>query len=381
VADDLLTRALALPGLAALAGRPGVHLVGGAVRDLKLGRDPGTDLDLVIEGDPRPVAAELGPPAAIHDRFGTVTVVRGGHEWDLARARRERYPQPGALPEVTPASLEEDLRRRDFTVNTFALELASGAERSVPGAEDDLAAGALRVLHDGSFRDDPTRLLRLARYAGRLRFAPEGRTRELVSEAVAGGALATVSPERVGTELRLAAREPEPLPVFGVLRELGIDAAIAPGFGLADEVEAARALAALPAEGRPEAVVLALACRGTEEGAGVLARLGFRAEEVRAVATALAVPDLAKRSPGEVAERLRTPEQAALAGGPEARRWLAETRHVRLAITGDDLLAAGASEGPALGDALRAVLRAKRDGALPGGREEELAAALRILGR
>jgi tRNA nucleotidyltransferase (CCA-adding enzyme) len=380
-ANDLLTRALALPGLAAFAERPGVHLVGGAVRDLKLGRDPGKDLDLVVEGDPVAAAAALGPPAATHERFGTVAVVRDGHQWDLVRARRETYPRPGALPEVDPASLAEDLRRRDFTVNTFALELATGREASVEGAEADLRAGALRVLHDGSFADDPTRLLRLARYGGRLGFAAEPRTRALARDAVAGGALATATPQRIGAEVRLAAREREPAPVWDALRDLGVDRAIAPGFGIDEGAELARALAALPPDGRRDVVVLALASRGVRDPGGLLDRLGFRAEEVRAVVAALDAPDLAGRSPGEVAERLVTPEQAVLAGTPEARRWLEETRLVTLAITGADLRAVGVPEGPALGAALREVLRAKRDGTVAGGRDEELAAALGILGR
>ena len=163
----------------ALGDADGVYVVGGAVRDLLRGDAP-VDLDLVADRELGELIAELssagGAPARVHDRFGTATLVLDAGRFDLARARREHYPHPGALPEVEPAPIEEDLRRRDFTVNALALGLG-GARRgellAVPGALDDLDTGTLRVLHDASFRDDPTRLLRLARYAGRLSFAPD----------------------------------------------------------------------------------------------------------------------------------------------------------------------------------------------------------------
>jgi tRNA nucleotidyltransferase (CCA-adding enzyme) len=379
---ELLARAVALPGVGRLAGCAGLHLVGGAVRDLLRGAVP-EDLDFVVEGDPRPAAARLGGPLIAHDRFGTVAVRVDGRTYDFARARAERYPAPGALPEVRPAAIEEDLARRDFTVNTFALALGPpepGRLRSVPGAREDLAAGRLRVLHDGSFRDDPTRLLRLGRYRARLGFQLEPRTRALAEAAVREGALDTVSGPRIGAELRLLLRAPEVLDGFAVLGELGLDAAIAPGFGLRGEL-AERALALLPADGRRDLLVLAVACRDVADLRALLERLAFRTPEVRTVLTALDVPcGLTGASPGAAAELLRTPEQAALAGAlgaePEARHWLEATRFVELAITGEDLLAAGVPEGPALGAALRATLRRKRDGELPGGRAAELAAAV-----
>ena len=111
-----------------LEGSAGVHLVGGAVRDLLLGGAP-VDLDLVVEGDAVPWPQRLGGPVRVHDRFGTCTVILDGLTYDLARARRERYPAPGALPEVEPAPLDEDLLRRDFTVNARpSRSAASGRE-------------------------------------------------------------------------------------------------------------------------------------------------------------------------------------------------------------------------------------------------------------
>src|SRR4051812_43282224 len=121
------------PVLAATGDVPGVHLVGGAVRDLLLGRSP-KDIDLVVEGDARALVERLGGAATFHDEFLTARVDLDGEEVNVARSRRERYPRPGALPVVEPAPLEEDLRRRDFTVHALAASLAPedfGAVRAV----------------------------------------------------------------------------------------------------------------------------------------------------------------------------------------------------------------------------------------------------------
>lgn len=373
VSDPTLPeRARALPGLELLAGVRGVFLVGGAVRDLLRAETP-EDLDLAVEGELGPVLARLGEPAARHERFGTATVIVGGRRIDLARTRAESYPRPGALPEVRPAGIGEDLRRRDFTVNTLALDLASGELRSVPGAEADVAAGRLRVLHPRSFADDPTRLLRMARYAGRLGFRVEEETGARARAAVCGGALGTVSGPRIGTEVGLLAREP--LAAWAALRELGADEAIVPGFGLRDPDLAARALGRLGADDHPDRVVLALVFAGVEDPHALARRLGLPAPEP--------VVAVRGRSRTEVADALRSPEQAAIAaalgGEEEAGWWLEEGRRLALEITGDDLRAAGVAPGPEMGRALRAVLAAKREGEVSG-RPAELALALRILG-
>ena len=150
---ELLRRIGELP-----AGRPllerlrdvtGVYLVGGAVRDLLMGGAP-SDLDLVVEGDATQIARRIGENVVIHDRFGTSTVRVDGFSYDLARARRETYPHPGALPEVEPADLAEDLKRRDFTVNAIAIAIGgpqAGEVTAAPLAIDDLAGRQLRVLH------------------------------------------------------------------------------------------------------------------------------------------------------------------------------------------------------------------------------------------
>ncbi len=398
IANLLLSRfselTAARPLLARLSEAEGVYLVGGAVRDLFSGAEP-LDLDLVIDGEPEVVAAMLGTPDKVHDRFATRTVTLDGITFDLARSRRETYAHPGALPTVEPAGIQEDLGRRDFTVNALALGLAGSDRGRLLQARNggkDMEARRLRVLHDRSFIDDPTRLLRLARYAGRLSFAIEGHTRALADEAVACGALGTVSGPRLGTELRLLAEQGDPVDGFRILSELGVDEAIAPGFGIRGEDRAElarRALALLPPDGEAADLVLAVATLDVPDGEmrELLDRLAFpAARRDRIVAAATGAPELAHRlrvaaAPSQIAAAIGSgsAELVALAGGlgaeAAARRWLDELRHVRLQIDGDDLLAAGVQPGPAVGAGLAAARAAKLDGHAEG-REAELAAAL-----
>jgi len=160
--QDVLKRLAGLPRgravLDAADGMAGVHLVGGAVRDLALGLAP-HEIDIAVEGDPDPLLAALGGAEIEHERFGTATV----DGVDIVRARAETYAQPGALPEVRPGGIDADLARRDFTVNAIAVALGDASVRAVDHAGEDLDARRLRVLHDDSFRDDPTRLWRLGR--------------------------------------------------------------------------------------------------------------------------------------------------------------------------------------------------------------------------
>jgi tRNA nucleotidyltransferase (CCA-adding enzyme) len=374
-----------------LAGEPGIFLVGGAVRDLLLGGHP-FDLDLVVEGDPAQPLSLLDGERVVHDRFGTSTVTIEGFSYDIARARRESYREPGALPEVTPASLEEDLRRRDFTVNALAIALggsSAGELRAFPGALDDLTRRQLRVLHERSFIDDPTRLLRLARYQARLAFEIEEETLALAREAVAQDALATVSGPRIGNELRLLAREEDPVAALGALHQLGLDRAVDPRFGVEDEALARRALGLLPPDGRPELLALAIAGQGlsTEDLRILLDRLGFQAGErdvivaaaTRAASLAHELSAADRPSKIAIAALGTPPELVALAGalGPAeaASEWLERLRHVGLEIDGRDLLAAGVPEGPPLGRGLRAALLAKLDGRTTS-RQDELVVAL-----
>lgn len=411
-----LARLTGLPGgpelLAVAAERVGektgaddsesIELVGGAVRDLLLGVQP-RELDVVVHGDAtevaRALADRLGARLTLHGRFGTAQVESPGVRVDLATARAETYPEPGALPEVAPGTPDQDLERRDFTVNAIAVGLAgehAGHLRSVRHALEDLAAGRLRVLHDASFIEDPTRLLRLARYASRLDFDPEEHTRLLAARAVDGGVLNTVSGARIGAELRLALTERNAPGALRELERLRVLPALHPRLRFEEDLAAA-ALELLPADGRADLLLLSslalpLAITAAPQRRGELRlwldRLEFSAaDRDLVVAAATDVPRLveslaAAARPSQLrAAAGRSPlEAVALAGalGPAdaARRWLEELRLVRLRINGDDLLAAGVPAGPEIGRRLSAALDRRLDGELPPDRDAELRAAL-----
>jgi len=349
-------------------------MVGGAVRDLALGLVP-HEIDLVVEGDPDPLLAALGGADVEHERFGTATV----DGVDVVRARAEEYSQPGALPDVRPGDIDADLRRRDFTVNAIAVALADAAVHAVAHAGEDLDSRVLRVLHDRSFRDDPTRLWRLARYAVRLGFTIEEETRRLAGEAVAAGAPGNVSGVRLGNELRLALREPDPV---ATLREAAALGLLPAGF---EPTRPDEALALLPpGEGRRDLIILAASCAGMDARALLawLDHMGFVATERDLVAAAsrfvIGSPLRAARTPSEIARAARGApiEAVVLAGGDNARRWIDELRHVALHINGDDLLAAGVPQGPEIGERLRRALERVLDGEIAHSRDAELAAAL-----
>ncbi|HEX3736447.1 MAG TPA: hypothetical protein VHV53_02805, partial [Solirubrobacterales bacterium] len=347
----------AYPELAVIAEQAPdpVYLVGGAVRDLLLGQGR-ADIDLVVEGDPAALAAALGAePVAAHPRFGTLKLALGDGEVDVAAARRETYAEPGALPTVEfGAPIRTDLARRDFTVNAMAVPLAEPRELIDPyDGQADLERGLLRVIHDGSFVDDPTRAIRAARYATRFGFGIEARTEELLRTTDLG----TVTAERRAEELRRLAREESGVKGLELLA----------GWGLV----------------RPRPGGLALA-RAVDEllDSEPWAREADRAEAILAAALGpetgneLASAHPSRPSEGVALARGRDPVELVLARAAGAT-WLDDwlrRREVTLDITGADLTAAGLS-GPAVGAALDAALAAKLDGEAPT-RADELRVAL-----
>jgi tRNA nucleotidyltransferase (CCA-adding enzyme) len=361
--------------LGVLADHPGAWVVGGAVRDALLGRRARvTEIDVVVECDPEPVARALGEVVAWHERFNTYDVVTpGGCHVDVVMARAERYAGPGALPEVRPSGLEDDLLRRDFTINAVALN-GAGELAAAPAAVEDMEAGRLRVMHAASFRDDPTRLWRLVRYAIRLGFTPEPATDRLAFEAVQRGALATVSGDRLGAELRLALGEPDPLSALHAAQNLGLVA----GLRLDPRI-VYDALALLPpGEGRADLTLLGAVI----PDAAWIRGWGFTAAEARVLERCAELAPVRAARPSRVFAALRRePVEAVAVAGARGERaaaagFLAEWRHVRLRIDGDDLLTAGVEKGPEIGRRLDAVLALRIDGELPDDRDAQLAAAL-----
>jgi tRNA nucleotidyltransferase (CCA-adding enzyme) len=336
---------------------PAAYLVGGVVRDLLLGREV-ADLDVAIEGGAEALMDLPGFSLERDALFLTGRLEQGGVKIDVAQARAETYPAPGALPEVRPASIGEDLARRDFTVNAMAFPLSGDRQLIDPHAGlDDLRAGLLRILHERSFVDDPTRALRAARYAARFGFELEPETERLLRDAD----LSTVSEDRIDSELGRIAAEDDPSAALRLLVEWGAMPSLDPG--APDRVaEVTRLVSDEPWSGwvdRELAVLLAI---------------------VRPLPQ---IRELAAATPERPSEAVRLaatwdPAQLLVAralGAEWLDRYAGEWRHVALEVRGDDLLAEGVPEGPAVGRGLEAALSGKLDGEISG-RDEELRIAL-----
>jgi tRNA nucleotidyltransferase (CCA-adding enzyme) len=347
----------AIRQLGQIAGRVPAYLVGGVVRDLLLGREV-ADLDVAIEGDTEALTELPGFSLERDALFLTGRLEQGDMKIDVAQTRAESYPAPGALPEVRPASIAEDLARRDFTVNAMAFPLSGEHELLDPHhGLDDLREGLLRILHERSFVDDPTRALRAARYAARFGFDLEPGTERLLREAD----LKTVSEDRIGKELSHIAREADPAAALRLIAEWGVLASLDPA--APDRVAEVTRLASDPPWS--DWVDLELA---------VMLAIVRPLPQIR---------ELAAATPERASEAVRLaatwdPAQLLVAralGAEWLDRYAADWREVRLEISGQDLLTAGVPEGPAIGRGLEAALSGKLDGEISG-RDEELRIAL-----
>ncbi len=380
-------------------------VVGGIVRDALLDR-PTRDVDLVVDGDAvaaaRRLASAAGGELTVHPAFGTAAVRLGAGTVDLVTARTETYPAPGSLPVVRPADLDADLRRRDFAANALAVALTSdgyGALVDLLGGVDDVRARRLRVLHARSFEDDPTRILRGARYGARLGFAWEPGTEELARAAVEADLLAAVGVDRLRHELLLLLDEPDAVTGLERLDALGALPALVPGVRLGGAVrEALGRVGGLADRHEPDArraaVRLGLllgplppAARDAAVSALGLSRADDRVARAAATAAELA-PRLAARVGGDRVDEVlgRLPPEAALAvaavgeesSSASATDWLDRLRHVRLELDGDDLqVELGLRPSAALGTVLAELRRGKLRGELPD-RAAELRLARRL---
>jgi len=397
VADRLSsdTRAL-LESIGRLAAARGARafLVGGMVRDLWRDAEmTSADLDVVVEGDGLAVARELaralGGSVREHRRFLTASVEapRTGRI-DVTTARSERYESRGALPRVMPAGIDQDLRRRDFTINAMAIELHSGAFGLLDplGGRAALVRRRLRVLHPLSYVEDPTRMFRAARYATRFGFAQDAATARARALALRLVPYAALSGQRLAAELeRILAEARAEL----TLSRLGTDGA----FRLLDPryrftastahlvAELPGALAWVRARGLGvEPVELgALALTGDEPQAiatAALERLAFAGEPLARLRHALAegralVARLRDaNAPSARARVLREQAPVVLAwlwlvGDGRTRAvldWYLGLARALVALSGDEVVALGVPRGPAVAR----VLAELRDGRLDG---------------
>ena len=216
-------------------GYEGVYLVGGSVRDILLG-EPSFDVDVVVEGDAialaQALAEQLDGRVRAHRQFGTAVVLYGDDERvDVVTARSETYHAPAVLPSVEPGSIDDDLHRRDFTINAMAVSLkGENLGRLVDpfGGREDLEAGRIRILHDRSFVDDPTRILRAIRYEDRYGFRMDDETVRLARECIATGHVGDLSGARLRDELVALLEEGDVSHAIPRLAELGAEKEVHP---------------------------------------------------------------------------------------------------------------------------------------------------------
>lgn len=230
-----------------------IAIVGGCVRDLVLGFEP-KDWDVVVEGKPSlwvsDVASSLAARVVEHPRFLTLTLhFEDGTHLDIATARQETYVKPGALPTVQPASLSVDARRRDFSANALYFLLGERKVFDPTGGVPDMTHKRLRVLHDLSFIDDPTRLFRAARYAARYGWTVDKHTRDLVQTAMSAQAPQTVSLVRLRHELFRLLEEDDPADGLRLAWEWGLWSYWDPRLEFSEDLAAK--LASLPRRSPP----------------------------------------------------------------------------------------------------------------------------------
>jgi len=202
------------------------YIVGGPVRDKLLGI-PNYDMDFAIEGDGIKFAEALNKKLkgklTVYRAFGTATIEFKGKRADIVTARKETYKYPAAYPAVKPGSIKDDLFRRDFTINAMAIGLNkknSGRLVDFYGGQKDLKKGIIRVLHDKSFMDDPTRIFRAIRFSVRFGFKIEPHTKKLIKKAILGGFLGEVNAGRIRKEIELFLKEKNPKKCLDVFSNL-----------------------------------------------------------------------------------------------------------------------------------------------------------------
>ena len=377
------------PVLDALPGP--AYLVGGTVRDLLLGAAPRYDFDLAVVGDSeayaRALAERLNGRLTAHDRFGTATVHYGdGAHVDVATARTETYASPAALPDVAPAaSIEEDLARRDFTINAMAVAVPDGELVDPFDGARHLRDELVRVLHERSFVDDPTRIFRAARYETRLAFRMDPKTETLALQAARDVLL--LSGARIREELIAILEEDNPERTLARLAQLGVADALRLTFARPGLQGRLRELAAMYELGLPLWHLGLLSIHGPP---GWMDELRFPRRVAESVETAQREePQLRERlanarDPADVVHAVEDAgaDTALLAlareESPALREYFERLRRVRLDVDGDDLAALGLVESPRVGEVLAELRRRKLNGELPS-RAEELAAARELI--
>ncbi len=397
----LLKLALAAGRLAAKSGSR-VYLVGGIVRDLMLDR-PCIDIDLAVEGDAVSLALQMaemqGARPTVHRAFGTASLKIDGFNVDLTTCRSETYRRPGALPQVRPGNLQDDLKRRDFTINAMAVSINQpdrDALTDIFGGRRDLSRGLVRVLHDISFQDDATRMMRAVRYEQRLGFKLERGTARLLHSSL--DMLDTISGDRLNNELQLWLIENERHKILRRASQLGITRRLHPALMWSRDISLAFRRAAALNKINASALYFCLLVQNLNEDQlyELLGRLNLAGSRLDLLSNqSLQLRDRCKELTGQTVRRSKihavlheydaVAVQAAYcrAAAPGLRRtlklYLDTLRHVRTSLNGNDLLKMGLRQGPKLGAILEKLQAARLDGKTAS-RADEIKLARRLAG-
>ncbi len=376
-----------------------LYLVGGSVRDV-LADAPLTDVDVMASDNPERLIERIRGSGEAKVRkasaFGTWSLTVRGVEVDLSTARRETYAHPGALPKVFPGTVEDDLSRRDFSINAMAISLGEdswGDLLDPHGGAADLERGLIRVLHRRSFEDDATRILRAVRYSCRLDFRLEPRTETLLERGLSY--LSTISPDRVRHEIERIFREQCAVDMIETAGRLGVLAAIHPG--LRAESKTLQTIQTEQDDARRADLILGSMVQSVADCdvESVIERLNLHADWARLVRDVATVRTRLPELSDEKVTRSRVyqllhglhpnaVESCAMATNDAMvaswlRLYLDELRHVRPLLNGDDLMALGVREGPEVGVLLAKLLDARLDGHVKSV-EDEKAIVRRALG-
>lgn len=373
-----------------------LYIVGGSVRDLVLGR-PINDFDIIVEGDAIALARSLsrkhGGGVTAHTRFGTAKWflpgdLKNDHDTlDLISARSETYKHPAALPTVQFGTIEDDLRRRDFTINAMAIRLDGahfGELRDDLNGMDDLQKKVIRVLHSRSFIDDPTRMYRAVRYEVRYGFNIAEETLALIPEART--LVEKLSPQRIRHELELILDESQAVSMLKRLDELDLLTCIHPGlgdFGRSNLATVKSDDALL--QNRNSRWLLWLMHLTDQEIEFINDRLHFTAELLKLLRSAALLetnlPALSGLKPSQVVELLegysiKALEVFSIALQDEGQKnilnhYLAEWWGIKPGTTGHDLKKRGIPPGPKYNEILRRLRAAWLDGEVKTAEEEE----------
>ncbi len=390
-----LVEFMQVAGLVAANQGQGLFLVGGMVRDLLLERS-NLDLDLVVEGNAISLAQQLADithgKITTHPRFNTAKLKWNNWSVDLATARFETYAKPGALPSVKPSSISDDLFRRDFTINTMAVELIPsryGWLIDLYGGRDDLDNRLIRVLHERSFIDDATRIWRALRYEQRLDFQIEPVTLELLKRDIP--MLDTISSDRIRHELELILKEESPEKVLRRAEELEVLPELHPALRgddwLTDKFKQARKTSSPnPPSAGLYTALLAYRLTGeeSEELISCLRLSKSLAQNLRDTSSLktkvnlLADPGL---PPSRIYSLLHNYSPTAITANllacdsPVARQhmqtFITRLRYVKPALTGNDLKKMGIAPGPRMKEILQRLLEARLDGKVKTKKDEE----------